>query len=545
MLEELHIRNLALIRDVWLEFGPGMTVLTGETGAGKTALLGGLKLLVGERADSSAVRSGASEALVEGRFTSETTTTLAKRRIGADGRSRCALDGEMVTVSGLAQELGPRVDLHGQHEHQALLSSHTHCGYLDRWAGAKVADRLRSYQDARAVWSDATEELHRLQANATQGARDADYMRFVVAEIERVAPVSGEDSDLDSTLPALQHAEKLADAASEVAATLRGDGGVLDSVANARSAFTRVNGIDPRVDELEGRLAEVEVLIDEIGTASRSYRDSIDHDPSTLARSLSRLAELNGLMKKYGPTLDDVMDRLAENRSALLIIDDDGSALKAAKESVDAAKVQLEESAVRLDHARRGSAPGFVEALELAASDLAMEGVRFEVAFEELSFSSWTADGPSRVEFLFAPSPAQPPRPLVKIASGGEISRVMLALKGVLGEADTVSTLVFDEVDAGIGGATAISVGYRLSRLARVHQVIVVTHLAQVAAFADAQLVVSKESVEGDAATVVRPVAGQERIAEVARMLAGNDTQASLDHAEELLAQARAAVTDS
>lgn len=543
MLEELHIRDLALIRDVWLEFGPGMTVLTGETGAGKTALLGGLKLLVGERADSTAVRSGATEALVEGRFSAAEDSILAKRRVGADGRSRCAIDGEMVTVSGLAQEFGPRVDLHGQHEHQALLSSSTHCGYLDRWASDTLAPRIEAYNQARAAWVRASEELGRLTELVEQGQRDADYLRFVVSEILSVEPLPGEDASLKETMPALQYAERLSDATSEVATGLRGEGGALDRVASARGALGRVEGIDPQVDDLASRLAEVEVLIDEIGTAARSYRDSIDHDPATLAARSARLAELSGIKKKYGPELDDVLARLAEAQSALTAIDDDGSALRKAQEAVDGTRELLEAAGARLDSARRDAAPGFTSALELATSDLAMEGVRFEIAFEELSFSAWTAEGPSRVEFLFAPSPAQPPRPLAKIASGGEISRVMLALKGVLGEADTATTLVFDEVDAGIGGATAIAVGRRLARLAQVRQVIVVTHLAQVAAFADVQLVVSKESVEGSVSTVVRPVVGDARVAEIARMLAGNDSQASRDHADELLSLAQEAVT--
>ena len=231
MLDELHVRDLALIEEAWLEFGPGMTVLTGETGAGKTALLGALKLLLGERADTGAVRSGAAEALVEGRFTATGNEILARRRVGADGRSRCAIDGEMATVGALAETIGPLVDLHGQHEHQALLGVQSHLGYLDRWAGAETEAVRGAYAAAYGAHRAAVTDLEALVARLERASQDAEHLRFVADEIGGVDPRPGEDEAIEARLPALQHAEKLADAAAEVAETLRGEGGALDRVA--------------------------------------------------------------------------------------------------------------------------------------------------------------------------------------------------------------------------------------------------------------------------------------------------------------------------
>jgi len=545
MLDELHVRNLALIEEAWLEFGPGMTVLTGETGAGKTALLGALKLLLGERADSGSVRAGCPEALVEGRFTSVGDEILVRRRVGADGRSRCSIDGEMATVGSLSETVGPLVDLHGQHEHQALLGVPSHVGYLDRWAGDTVGPARDAYLAAFDAHRTASAENQTLTARLDQAARDADYLRFVADEIDAVGPIAGEDDALRARMPALQHAEKLAAAATDAAQALRGEGGALDRTAEAAGALARVQGIDPAVDEIAVRLEEVQTILDDVGATAREYRDSIEHDPRVLDETLARLAALSGLIKKYGPTLDDVLARRDEALAALAAADEGTIALDASNARAERARAALVDAGEILARCRQEAAPRFVGALEAATRDLAMAGARFEVAFSDLAFERWTPDGPHRLEFLYSAAPGQPARPLARVASGGELSRVMLALKSVLGAADTVETLVFDEVDAGIGGATAATVGARLAQLAMGHQVVVVTHLPQVAAFADDHLVVSKEVDDVGAITAVVRVAGEERVGEIARMLAGNDSEASRAHARELLAGSKTAVTAS
>jgi DNA repair protein RecN (Recombination protein N) len=535
VLEELHVRDLALVEDAWLEFGPGMTVLTGETGAGKTALISAMKLLLGERADSGSVRAGASESLVEGRFVICGDEVLVRRRAGIDGRSRCTIDSEMATVKALAERIGPTVDLLGQHEHQALLHIANHSGYLDGYAGEDAAAALASYRDALRAFESARVERERLEQRLRDARAHSEQLRFVADDIARVDPVLGEDEEIEARLPALQHAEKLAGAAGEAARAARGEGGATDGLAVAAAALGKVEGIDPALDALGERVREALALSDDVGSELRSYRDAVQHDPADLDVLQARMGELHGLMRKYGPTLADVIRTREEADGALGEAGASEELLDRASGEVALAQSALHQAAGELQAIRESAAPRFVAELTKAVAELAMGGSSFEVALEPLEFEQWTNSGPSRVEFLYSPATGHPARPLARIASGGEISRVMLALKGVLGAADTVETLVFDEVDAGVGGATAHDVGRRLAELARAHQVIVVTHLAQVATHADTHLVVRKSETGEQRGTTVERVEGEERVLEVARMLSGNDSDASVAHAKELL----------
>lgn len=539
MLQELRARDLALIEEVGLELGPGMTVLTGETGAGKTVLLGALKLLLGERADVSAVRSGAPEAVVEGLFVAGGRELLVKRRVSADGRSRCSIDAEMATVGMLAERIGPLVDLHGQHEHQALLSSVTHVGFLDRWAGTRVAEALMAYREDLSRWRAAEACVRDLEARIATERDELDRLRHTLAEIDRVDPRPGEDEELEAALPALRHADRLSAVVSEAIERIRGDGGALDTVALAAQALERTAGIDPRLDKLIERVREVGIVLDDIGIGLRDYREAIEHDPEALEQAEARFAALTGLMKRFGPTLADVIAHRERAREALDAAEGGEHALEEARREEATARTVLERSAAALARARAEAAESFVEALAKQVKRLGMPSACFEVAVTDLPFGSWGESGSQRLEFLYQPAPSSAARPLSRIASGGELSRVMLAIKTVLGAADTVDTLVFDEIDAGIGGRTALAVGELLAELSRTHQVIVVTHLAQVAAFADAHFVVRKIEEGPGVFTTVVPVEGEERIAELARMLSGTVSETSLRHAGELLAAAR------
>lgn len=538
MLEELRVRDLALIEEAWLEFGPGMTVLTGETGAGKTALVGALKLLVGARADSTMVRSGASETQVEGRFVTPEGESLVRRRLSADGRSRCTMNGEMVTVSELAEKLGPLVDLHGQHDHQALLSPSEHAAYLERYIGEPATTARHHYLEARSSYVGARSELEELKDAIAESARQADYLRFVVSEIDGVAPAPGEDEDIERRLPALKHADRLSATCAEALSALRAENGATDAVALAAASLSRVDGLDPALDAIAARLTEIDGLLGDLGTDLRGYAEGIEHDPRGLDVLLGRLSVLTDLKKKHGPRLEDVLSTRDEAAAHLEAAESGDELLAKAQEKLDSARETLRVAGERLSSVHAQAAPLFVEGLAAATRDLEMPGVRFEVAAEDLPFESWTPEGPQRLEFMYAPARDVPAKPLAKIASGGEISRVMLALKGVLGQADEVPVLVFDEVDSGIGGAAAIAVGKRLKELSVSHQVLVVTHLPQVAVFADAHLVVDKDTSDGGVRTTVTAIAGESREAEIARMLSGSDTDASRAHARELLASA-------
>lgn len=538
MLEELHVKDLALIDEAWLELGPGMTVLTGETGAGKTVLVGALKLLLGERADATLVRSGAAEAVVEGRFVLDGRERFVRRRLSAEGRSKCYLDGEMASVAGLDDALGPAVDLHGQHEHQSLLHPARHAAYLDRFAGAPAQDALAAYRDAWASAVRARQEAARLAAAMTDRDSRIESLRWTVDEIDSVAPAPGEDSAIEERLPRMRHAGKLTEASSAAFDALRSDGGASDTLAKALAALHAGGGLDPALDAIAADLSSAITAVDDAGCRIRDYGESTDYDVGALNEAESRLAALMSLKRKYGGTIDDALEARESAAAEIVTLEAGEAGLEAAHEAVRSAEANLRQAGDALVTVRSQAAPRFTEQLAAAASDLALPGAVFEVAMAPLGFAAWTADGPHRVEFMFSSSGGDIPRPLARIASGGEVSRVMLALKGVLGDADTVPVLVFDEIDAGIGGATALAVGKRLALLAKRHQVLVITHLAQVAAYADAHLVVEKSEVDGRAVTRVRPVVGEERVVEVARMLSGSDSDTGLAHARELLSTA-------
>jgi DNA repair protein RecN (Recombination protein N) len=534
MLEELHVRDLALIEEAWLELGPGMTVLTGETGAGKTVLVGALKLLLGERADATLVRSGATEAIVEGRFVVDGRERTARRRVGADGRSKCYLDGEMATVGALADSLGPLVDLHGQHDHQELLRAGSHAGLFDRFADTGAL--LDSYRDAFRAQTRARDAVTRLEAAMGDRERRVASLRGLVDDVDRVAPIPGEDDEIAARLPRLRHGEKLAAASSAAYRALEDEGGGAERISEALVSLSHVAGIDPALDAIAEAVGAAADALRAAASGLRDYGEAVDYDPVALEQSEARLAALTLLKRSFGPELADVVAARDAAVFELEDLDEGGAGVERARAAVAETDVAVRTAAAHLTRARAEAAPAFEGALAEAARDLSMPTARFEVGRAKLDRDAWTLEGPGRLEFLYAPATGEPFRPLARIASGGEVSRVMLALKSVLGDADTVPVLVFDEIDAGIGGATASAVGRRLKGLSAARQVLVVTHLAQVAAFADAQLVVEKAEKDGRARTRVRPVSGEERVAEVARMLSGTASATSLAHARELLA---------
>lgn len=543
MLSELHVKDLALVEDVWLEFGPGLTVLTGETGAGKTVLVSALKLLLGERADSTLVREGAPEALVEGRFVIDGRDVVVRRRLSAEGRSKCTVDGEMATVTMLADLLGPHVDLHGQHEHQALLSAARHAGYLDRFIGDGAAVVRSRYAAAWHALAGARDALGTAQAALADRDRKADYLRFQVRDIDAVAPLAGEVEELQSRLPRLRHGERLTASAGAAWSALKDEGGASDVLSGALAALAQSNGLDPALDSLGEALGRLDVELGEIASSLREYTESVEHDPAALDETERRLQQLGDLQRKYGPTIEDVLRTREQAAAELALLDDGEEGLARLQAAVAAAEAELRLAAGELVSLRDAAVEPFTTQLAAAIAELALPNASFAVARYALETDAWTSEGPERIEFMFASGPGESPRPLQKVASGGEVSRVMLALKSVLGAADAVPVLVFDEVDAGIGGATALAVGQRLAALACDHQVLVITHLPQVAAYASGHVVVEKAQAGGRTVTTARSVAGDDLVTEIARMLAGGASSTGMAHARELLESATTGMT--
>lgn len=539
MIDEIRVENLALIREASLVPCSGLTVLTGETGAGKTALLSALKLLMGERADASSVREGEAGLVVEGRFfkgVDDPEGFGVVRSVSADGRSRVKIDGSISSVRELATRVGSMIDLCGQHEHQSLLDSANHVRMVDSWAADTIAPILDDYRAKLHVARAAAAELARVtEASRSKGAL-LDEARFTVERISEVDPRLGEYEELEESLPRAEHAEALASAANDAQSLLSEENAALDSLNGAIAELQRMAGVDKKLSEFADSLAEASILIEDAAADLRRYRDSVDFDPEELARQQDRFAQLKGLLRRYGPTMDDVFARLESSKELLSLVDDAEERVKRARLELDAAESDLVQAARALMKARTVAGPRFCREVVRQMARLEMGGAEVLWDERELPRERWTDSGPSICELLYRSGSGLTPRPLKRIASGGELSRVLLAAKVVMGSADHAGTLVFDEVDAGVGGATARSLATVLADLAKTHQVIVVTHLAQVAVVADAHYVVKKvDTGSGIPETSLVPVEGDERVAEIARMLSGDSSPESLAHARAML----------
>jgi DNA repair protein RecN (Recombination protein N) len=529
VLSELHIENLGVIERAALVLGPGMTVLTGETGAGKTMLVEAIELLVGGRADASMVRHGASEARVDGRLVLAGGDEIVLTRvIPADGRSRAYVNGRPATVASLAEHAAGSIDLHGQHAHQSLLSTVTQRAALDRF-GAIDLEPLRA---ARARVTELDAELATLGGDERARAREIDLLRFQVGEL---AAAGIGDPDEDSRLAGEE--ATLADAVAhrEAGATaleaLRGDGGAGDGLAIAlhaladRAPFT----------SLHARVAGVSAELDDVAAELRALAEAIEEDPERLAELRRRRQLLVDLGRKYGDTLADVIAFHAEAEQRLGELEQYDRRAAELDLSRSAALVDAERAAGAVGRRRREVAPQLAAAVQARLRELAMPHATVAV-----EVGAHADDHPGdQVRFLLAANPGSPLLPLSKVASGGELARAMLALRLVLsgaGAAEHPIVLVFDEVDAGVGGAAAAAVGRALADLGKHHQVLVVTHLAQVAAAAGAHVVVTKRVDDSATFTDVAGVDGDGRVTEVARMLAGEASAAALEHARQLLA---------
>lgn len=578
MLAEMRIQGLGVIDEATLELHPGLTVVTGETGAGKTMVVTGLHLLSGKRSDASRVRTGAPRAVVEGRFEAldgspaaqvagdagaepdEDGSLIAVRSVGSDGRSRAHLGGRSVPIGVLAELSEQLIAVHGQNDQLRLLRPAEQRLVLDRFAGQEVSDALDRYRVTRQEWLAVTAELTERTERSREMAREADLLRHGLAEIETVSPQPGEDSALQERARRLADADLLREtagtAAFAVVGSAEGDPDAPGALGLIAEAQRRLAGSeDPRLRELEPRLAEVSVLLADIGAELSRYLEALEADPAALERVLARQAELKQLTRKYAADVDGVIAWARQAADRLAGLDTSEELLAELARQRDRLAVELAEHARVLTSHRAAAAGRLGKAVTEELGGLAMPQSSVEVAVRARQVDSTDPlalvvdggvvhagpDGVDEVELRLRAHDGADALPVHKAASGGELSRVMLAIEVVLAHTDPVPTLVFDEVDAGVGGRAAVEVGRRLARLARTHQVVVVTHLPQVAAFADRHLVVDKKAKGGITHSDVRIVDEQDRVVELARMLAGMEsTQTGQAHAEELLAVAHA-----
>ncbi|MFO0655663.1 MAG: DNA repair protein RecN [Polyangia bacterium] len=582
MLSYLRISNFAIIEEVELTLGPGLTVLSGETGAGKSLILDAVALLRGGRATADVIRSGADEARIEALFSPapESPATQAlidrlhrlgidpkgiaedglvvRRVIGRGGRNRIHIQGQLSTATALAEVCGGLIDVSGQHEHQSLLDVGSHLGLLDRF-GVPVQLQTDMEQAFLALLA-ASEELQAASLDEKSRSEREEFLRFQLQELDQADPQPGEDESLRNEQRRLRSVEKLAQAGRRSESRLySGEDSVLDGLSAVLRELREVAGLDAELQELTQRIAEAQLLLGDAAHDLRRYVDGLAADPERLVTVEDRLHLLSRLLRKHGPDLASLLQKRDDMQRELLRLTSHEARRLDASQAVEIAQKAACQTAKKLSDARQKAAQALATKVEKELADLAMEGARLVpqvlprpasrgddpalvVSVDAGDLRRLGRDGWDRCELLFSANHGEDPRPLQRIASGGELSRVMLALRGVLGQADEVATCVFDEVDSGIGGATADRVGCKIRSLANGKQVLCISHLAQIAAYGQHHFRVEKQVLSGRTVTSVRPLRPTERRDEIARMIGGARlTEKSRAHADELIAHAQLA----
>lgn len=563
MIEQIRIRDLGVISEATLDLGPGLTVLTGETGAGKTMVLNALGLLLGSRSDASSIRKGQEQAFVEGRWLLpkaaadriiasgieiEQDELILSRSVSTEGRSRATVSGRSVPV-GILSEIGEQlVVVHGQSDQIRLKSTAAQREALDQFAGADLAALLSEYSQVFASWKQISARLENLTQESSSRAREADEIRSAVEELTKLNPKPGEDSELAELAEKLTHLEELRIAASnaheELSSESFDDGrDAITAIGKARRALEQVSAHDPDLEKLAEQLREIGFSLNETAANISGYIAGLDSDGAAeLERVQSRRAELTSAMRKYGPTLEEVISYLANSGTRLLDLDSSDEAIEKLVSEKKALGEKAQELAEKISSTRTKAAAELSSAVTAELAALAMTGASLEVQVSKLSELS--AHGFDQVALLLSAYPGAEARPIGKGASGGELSRIMLAIEVVLAKSELAPTFIFDEVDAGVGGAAATEVGKRLAMLAKNAQVIVVTHLPQVAAFASRHLRVLKSQTASFTATDVVKLEGEAVVEELARMLSGlSESETGKSHAKELLDLAQSALT--
>ena len=550
MLRELHISDLGVIEDLDLELHPGLNVLTGETGTGKTMVTVGLQLALGRRGGTSLVRAGSPAAKVQARFDAPPAATsagwaedgevLLARTVTAEGRSTARVSGQLAPVSALTGLAGELVEVHGQHEGQKLLSTVAQTRFLDRFAGGEHLDAVDDLRVEHGRLREATAALAELDERERDRERQMDLLAYQVREIETAAPRAGETDQLKLEAARLDHAGRLLERASSAERSLAAEDGAADALGAASGELRAAGEVDPGAEELAARAFELSAAATELAVEVRGYRERLELDPARLQEVRERIDALDALRRKYGNGEEDVLafgDRARESLDALARVEQERE--RAAAEVAERTE-RVGALATVVSDGRACAVPELSQALQRELGELGMEGASIEVTL--VPNPELTSGGAEHAAFVFSGGPGQPAQPLAKVASGGELSRTMLACRSVLVDLDDVPTLIFDEVDAGIGGQAGVAVGRRLANLALGRQVVVVTHLPQIASFADRHIRVRKD----DGTASIEVLDDAQRVEELSRMLAGlPGSEAAAAHAEELLSEAGRPPTSS
>lgn len=535
MLQNLHVKNLALIDEIEVEFKDGLNILTGETGAGKSIILGSISLALGGRYTKDILRQGAEYGFVELTFLVENESPQKKlkemdiypeegmvtlsRRLMA-GRSVSRINGETVQMGLLKEVSSILIDIHGQHEHQSLLYKKNHLGIVDAFAREYLAEDKKKAAQAYKAYKACEKELKEAMADESQRAKELSFLKFEVSEIQEAHLLPGEDEELESLYRRMTNSKKIADSVNEAYLyTSEGGGNASEALSRAIRALSEASEYDDRAAQLYDQLVEVDSLLNDFNRELADYSKTCEFSDEEFYETENRLNEINHLKTKYGDTVEKILDYCASQEERIGILEDYDNYILRLKDQCAKAEEALRQSTARLTKIRKKQAKILEQAIEEGLKDLNFENVKFRIQFE--STKDYTAEGMDDIEFMISLNPGQPVKPLAGVASGGELSRIMLAIKAVMAKRDEIETLIFDEIDVGISGRTAQKVSEKMAFIGTKHQVICITHLAQIAAMADHHYMIEKSTKKGDTKTSIELLDEKRSIEELARILGG------------------------
>ena len=550
MLVHLHVRNLALIEDIEVEFGPGLNILTGETGAGKSILLGSMQLILGGRSAKDMIRTGASSALVELLFQVENPRAEASlRELGVetsegqvlltrklmDGRSINKINGETCTVAQMKAAASCLLDIHGQHEHQSLLYQDKQLEILDIYGKEEIFPAKDQVQKSYKEYRDCKRQLDELDIDEEQRNRERAFLEFEINEIESAQLVSGEDEELEKRYRKLNNGRKILETLQGVRdlTGYESGQGAGESVGNAVREISRVTEYDTQLDSMASALQEIDGLLNDFNRELASYVDDLNFDDEAFYETEKRLDTINGLKAKYGRTIEDIQEYCLKQKQKLENLDKYEERFHEAEEYLKKSREELETVSHKLSVIRQKYSQMLTDKITEGLKDLNFLDVQFQITFRRRK--EYTAGGFDDIEYEISTNPGESLKPLGKIVSGGELSRIMLAIKAILADRDQIETLIFDEIDTGISGRTAQKVSEKMAVIGRCHQVLCITHLPQIAAMADTHFEIEKHQKDNETITEIHPLEGDDSVRELARLLGGAEiTQAVFDNAKEM-----------
>ena len=550
MLVHLHVRNLALIEDIEVEFGPGLNILTGETGAGKSILLGSMQLILGGRSAKDMIRTGASNALVELLFQVENPRAEASlRELGVetsegqvlltrklmDGRSINKINGETCTVAQMKAAASCLLDIHGQHEHQSLLYQDKQLEILDIYGKEEIFPAKEKVQTAYKKYRDCKRQLDELDIDEEQRNRERAFLEFEINEIESAQLVSGEDEELEKLYRKLNNGRKILETLQGVRdlTGYESGQGAGESVGSAVREISRVTEYDTQLDSMASALQEIDGLLNDFNRELASYVDDLNFDDEAFYETEKRLDTINGLKAKYGRTIEDIQEYCLKQKQKLENLDKYEECFHEAEENLKKSREELETVSHKLSVIRQKYSQMLTDKITEGLKDLNFLDVQFQITFRRRK--EYTAGGFDDIEYEISTNPGESLKPLGKIVSGGELSRIMLAIKAILADRDQIETLIFDEIDTGISGRTAQKVSEKMAVIGRCHQVLCITHLPQIAAMADTHFEIEKHQKDNETITEIHPLEGDDSVRELARLLGGAElTQAVFDNAKEM-----------